>query len=68
MAAVEEASPYERLRNNLAALRLGEMSAMLPSYMDAVASGERDLCGALLEMTDAEVAAKRRDDFGKRSI
>lgn len=55
-----------KLMNDLAALRLGEMSAMLPSYMDAVASGERDLCGALLEMTDAEVATKRRDDFARR--
>lgn len=66
MVAVEEASPYERLRNNLATLRLGEMSAMLPTYMDAVADGSRDFTGALLEMTEAEVAAKRRDDFARR--
>ena len=66
MVAAGEASPYERPGSSLATPGLGEMSAMLPTYMDAVADGSRDFTGALLEMTEAEVAAKRRDDFARR--
>ena len=47
-------------------LRLDEMAATLPGYMRMVAAGERDFCGALLEMTEAEVARKAESALSRR--
>lgn len=66
MAAMDESSPYERLRNDLCSLGLDEMAASLPEYMRLVASGDRDFCGALGEMAAAEVARKEARDLARR--
>lgn len=66
MAAVSEGSPFTRLQGNLSALGLDEMAATLPDYMRLVAGGERDFCGALLEMTEREVGRKDARDFERR--
>ena len=66
MSAVDEGSPFVRLQNNLCELRLDEMAASLPAHMRAVAAGESDFCGALLEMTQAEMARKGADELDRR--
>ena len=55
-----QASPYVRLRNDLATLGLDTMAASLDPYMKAVAAGELDFCSALHEMASAEVEQRER--------
>ena len=60
MAALDESSPYMRAQANLSELKLDEMCASMPDYVRMVADGERDFAQAMAEMTDSEVAARRR--------
>lgn len=60
MTAADEGSAAMRAASNLDALKLSQMSASMPDYARMVADGERSFCQAMAEMTQAEVAARRR--------
>lgn len=62
MSAAAQASPLNRLAANLEELGLGGMASSVPEYVRLVADGEKDLVSAMLELTDAQIAAKRRSD------
>ena len=66
MSAEVRASPLNRLAANLEELGLGSMASSVPEYVRLVADGEKDLVAAMLELTDAQVAAKRRSDDDRR--
>ena len=66
MSAAVQASPLNRLAANLEELGLGGMASSVPDYVRLVADGEKDLVTAMLELTDAQVAAKRRSDDDRR--
>lgn len=67
MTAVrDEGSATMRVVANLEALKLDEMAAAFPDYVRMVADGERDFCGALAEMTQAEVTARGRRILNQR--
>ena len=66
MSATAQASPLNRLAANLEELGLDGMASSVPEYVRLVADGEKDLVTALLELTDAQVAAKRRADDDRR--
>jgi len=66
VTAAVQASPLNRLFANMEALGLGEMAPLVPDYVRLVGSGERDFVGALLEMTDAQLASKLRADDARR--
>lgn len=66
MTAGAQASPLNRLAANLEELGLGVMAPVVPDYVRLVADGENDLVTALLEITDAQLAAKRRADEDRR--
>lgn len=66
MTAGAQASPLNRLAANLEELGLGAMAPVVPDYVRLVADGEKDLVTALLEITDAQLAAKRRADEDRR--
>lgn len=66
MSATAQASPLNRLAANLEELGLDGMASSVPEYVRLVADGEKDLATALLELTDAQVAAKRRADDDRR--
>ena len=57
MSAAAQASPLNRLAANLEELGLGDMASSVPDYVRLVADGEKDLVEAMLELTDAQVAA-----------
>lgn len=61
-----EASPFVRAQNNLATLRLDEMSRSLPDYVRMVSGGELDFASALAQMTQAEVEARSDRMFRQR--
>ena len=66
MSAEVRASPLARLTANLEELGLEGMASSVPEYVRLVANGEKDLVGAMLELTDAQVAGKRRADDDRR--
>ena len=66
MSAAVQASPLNRLAANLEELGLDGMASSVPEYVRLVADGEKDLVAAMLELTDSQVAAKRRADDGRR--
>lgn len=66
MSAAVQASPLNRLAANLEELGLGGMASSVPEYVGLVADGRKDLVTAMLELTDAQVAAKRRADDDRR--
>lgn len=66
MSAELRASPLNRLAANLEELGLEGMASSVPEYVRLVADGEKDLVTALLELTDAQVAGKRRADDERR--
>ena len=66
MSAAAQASPLNRLAANLEELGLGGMASSVPEYVRLVADGEKDLVTAMLELTDAQIAAKRRSDDNRR--
>ena len=68
MTAGAQASPLNRLAANLEELGLGAMAPVVPDYVRLVADGEKDLVTALLEITDAQLAAKRRADEDRRVL
>lgn len=61
-----QASPLIRLTANLEELGLGAMAPVVPDYVRLVANGEKDLVTALLEITDAQMATKRKADDDRR--
>lgn len=61
-----QASPLLRLTANLEELGLGAMAPVIPDYVRLVANGEKDLVTALLEITDAQLATKRKADDDRR--
>lgn len=61
-----QASPLNRLSSNLEALGLEDMAPALPDYVRLVADGEKDLVSTLLELTDRQLALKRRADDDRR--
>ena len=66
MSAGGQGSPLNRLAANLEELGLEGMASSVPEYVRLVADGRKDLVGAMLELTDARVAAKRRHDDDRR--
>ena len=66
MGPAAQASPLNRLSANLEALGLGAMAPLVPDYVRLVGDGERDLVGALLEMTEAQLSARGREDDERR--
>ena len=66
MSAAVQASPLNRLAANLEELGLDGMASSVPEDGRLVADGEKDLVTTMLELTDAQVAAKRRADDGRR--
>lgn len=66
MSAAVQASPLNRLTANLEELGLEGMASSVPEYVRLVADGRKDLVTALLELTDAQVARKRRADDDRR--
>ncbi len=66
MRPAAQASPLNRLSANLEALGLGAMAPLVPDYVRLVGDGERDLVGALLEMTEAQLSARGREDDERR--
>ena len=65
-APLVEASAPERARNNLEELGLDAMAASAAEYSALVASGSKTFAQALMEMTDAQVAAVRARDLDRR--
>lgn len=61
-----EGSVSERIRNNLEELGLDAMAASAAEYSGLVAEGAKSFPEALLEMTDAQVAAVRERDLDRR--
>lgn len=61
-----EGSVSERIRSNLEELGLDAMAPLAPEYSALVAAGSKSFPEALLEMTDAQVAAVRERDLGRR--
>lgn len=57
MTTNAQASPLARLTANLEELGLGAVAPVVPDYVGLVADGEKDLVTALLEITDAQMAA-----------
>lgn len=66
MTTSARASPLARLTANLEELGLGAVAPVVPDCVGLVADGEKDLVTALLEITDAQMAAKRRADDDRR--
>lgn len=61
-----EASAPERARNNLEELGMDAMASSAAEYAALVASGAKTFPQALMEMTDAQVAAVRARDLDRR--
>lgn len=66
MTTNARASPLARLTANLEELGLGAVAPVVPDCVGLVADGEKDLVTAPLEITDAQMAAKRRADDDRR--
>ena len=67
MTSGAQASNLNRLASNLETLGLGEMAPVLPDYVRLVADGEKDLVSTLLELTDKQLALKKRADDDRRT-
>lgn len=65
-APMLEASAPERARNNLEELGMDAMASSAAEYAALVASGAKTFPQALMEMTDAQVAAVRARDLDRR--
>ena len=61
-----EGSVSERIRGNLEGLGLDAMASSAPEHSRFVATGAKSFPEALLEMTDAQVAAAGERDLGRR--
>lgn len=61
-----EGSVSERIRGNLEELGLDAVASSAPEYSRLVATGAKSFPEALLEMTDAQVAAVRERDLDRR--
>lgn len=66
MSAPAGASVAERTRNNLEELGMDAMALSAAEYSALVAAGAKSFPEALLEMTDAQVAAVRERDLDRR--
>ena len=67
MSAAVQASPLSRLAANLEELGLEGMASSVPEYVRLVADGRKGLVDAMLELTDAQIALKRRADDERRT-
>ena len=67
MSAAVQASPLNRLAANLEELGLEGMASSVPEYVRLVADGRKSLVDAMLELTDAQIALKRRADDDRRT-
>ena len=67
MSAAVQASPLNRLAANLEELGLEGMASSVPEYVGLVADGRKSLVDAMLELTDAQIALKRRADDDRRT-
>lgn len=67
MSAAVQASPLNRLAANLEELGLEGMASSVPEYVRLVADGRKGLVDAMLELTDAQIALKRRADDERRT-
>ena len=67
MSAAVQASPLNRLAANLGELGLEGMASSAPEYVRLVADGRKSLVDAMLELTDAQIALKRRADDDRRT-
>ena len=65
-APIVEATPHQRVRNNLEELGLDRMAATVGEHMSLVASGAKTFPESMLEMTDAQLAAVRERDLWRR--
>ena len=65
-APLAEASAPERARNNLEELGMDAMASSAAEYAALVAGGSKTFSQALMEMTDAQVAAVRARDLDRR--
>ena len=65
-APMSEASAPERARNNLEELGMDAMASSAAEYAALVAGGSKTFSQALMEMTDAQVAAVRARDLDRR--
>ena len=65
-APVVEASAPKRARNNLEELGMDAMAASAAEYSALVAAVSKTFAHALMEMTDAQVAAVRARDLDRR--
>lgn len=65
-APVVEASAPKRARNNLEELGMDAMAASAAEYSALVAAVSKTFAQALMEMTDAQVAAVRARDLDRR--
>lgn len=65
-APIVEATPYERVRNNLEELGLDRMADSFGEHMSLVAEGRETYAESMLEMTDAQLAALRERDLWRR--
>ena len=59
--------PLNRLAANLEELGLEGMASSVPEYVRLVADGRKSLVDAMLELTDAQIALKRRADDERRT-
>ena len=67
VSAAVQASPLNRLAANLEELGLEGMASSVPEYVRLVADGRKGLVDAMLELTDAQIALKRRADDERRT-
>lgn len=65
-APIVEATPHQRVRNNLEELGLDRMAESVGEHMSLVASGAKTFPESMLEMTDAQLAAVRERDLWRR--
>ena len=67
VSAAVQASPLNRLAANLEEPGLEGMASSVPEYVRLVADGRKSLVDAMLELTDAQIALKRRADDERRT-
>ena len=67
MSAVVQASSLTRVAANLEELGLEGLASPVPEYVRLVADGRKSLVDAMLELTDAQIALKRRADDERRT-
>ena len=67
LSARRAGQPLNRLAANLEELGLEGMASSVPEYVRLVADGRKGLVDAMLELTDAQIALKRRADDERRT-